>query len=165
MNVLGLSLLFPVVLAVHNAEELFQYDEFVRVYHRGPEKRFLSKPTVRNATILLTLAGAVLGGYTFAYRTPALIDTSIVASMALMLNAVSHISTSVKERSLTPGTLSALLLVLPYSALLIRAAHLPWAKMLWLVLLGSITVPTTIVLFLFLGYSLHSLSRTWTASH
>ncbi len=159
MSVLGLCLLFPVVLAVHNAEEYFQYDDFVRVYHGGREKRFLSRPTVRNATILLTLAGAILGVFTLAYRSPSLINVSIVASLALMLNAPGHIYMSLKARGITPGTLSALLLVLPYSALLIRAAQLPWSTMMRLLLLGLLTVPATILLFLFLGYSISSSIR------
>ena len=159
MNILRLCVLFPLVLAVHNADEFRQYEEFVRVYHGRLAKRFVTKPVVQTAAILLTCAGVLLGVLTAVYRTPVLVDASFVASLALMLNACSHVVVSLKARTLTPGTLSALLIVLPYGALLLYVARLPWEAVLRFAALGLFVAPAAVVLFLFLGYSVTLLSH------
>lgn len=158
MSTLSFCLLFPFVLAIHNADEYRDYDEFVRIYHGGLARRFITRPVVRNATILLTSAGVILGVLTWAYQSPVLVDASIIASLALMLNAFCHIAVSLKECALTPGTRSAVLLVLPYSLLLIRAARLPWVTLLRFTGLGLAVMPLAVIVFLLLGYLLLSLS-------
>ena len=156
MNLLVLILLFPIVLAIHNADEYFRRDEFIRAYHGKFAVRFITRPVVRNAMGLLTLTATAMGLLTWIYRNQVLVEISIVAIFALMLNAVSHIVLSLKRRSRTPGTLSAVVLVLPYSAVVIATLRftlgMPWASMLRFVALGLITTPVAIGLFLFLGY-------------
>lgn len=156
MNLLVLILLFPIVLAIHNADEYFRCDEFIRAYHGKFAARFITRPVVRNAMVLLTITATTMGLLTWIYRSQVLVEISIVAIFALMLNAVSHILMSLKRRSRTPGTLSAVVLVLPYSAVVIATLRLtlgmPWISMLRFAALGFITTPVAVVLFLFLGY-------------
>ena len=157
MNILSLCVLFPLVLAVHNVDELRQYDEFARIYHGRLPKRFVTKSVMQGAAILLTGAGVVLGVLTGVYRTPILVDASVVASLALMLNAFSHMFVSLKARALTPGTLSALLVVLPYGILVMYVARLPWETILRFTVLGLMIAPAAVALFLLLGYAVTSL--------
>ena len=167
MNLLVLILLFPIVLAIHNADEYFRRDEFIRTYHHKFAARFITRPVVRNAMVLLTLTAVAMGLLTWIYRNQVLVEISIVAIFALMLNAVSHIVLSFKRRSRTPGTLSAVVLVLPYSAVVIATSRLTlgvsWISMLRFAALGLIATPVAVALFLFLGYTFFWLANLHTA--
>ena len=167
MNLLVLSLLFPIVLAIHNGDEYFRREEFIRVHHGKFAARFITRPVVRNAMVLLTLTATAMGLLTWIYRNQVLVEISIVAIFALMLNALSHIVLSFKRRSFTPGALSAVVLVLPYSAVVIATLRvtlgMPWVSMLRFVALGLITTPVAIALFLFLGYIFFCLANLHVA--
>ena len=158
MSVPQLSLLLPLVLAAHNAEEYRRFDEFIRMYPRIPAK-LRAKPVVRGAMILLTLAGTILGVLTRVYRTPPWTDACVIAGLALMVNAFGHVGLSIRLRFATPGTVSAVILVLPYSAVLVSAAHLPCNSLLHFAGLGLLAAPGFAALFLVLGYFLSRVSR------
>jgi hypothetical protein len=75
-----------------------------------------------------------------------------------MLNAISHCVLSLKRRRILPGTLSAALLVLPYSVVAIMITHSEsgdsYSDLALLAALGALTVPLAIALFIGLGYGI-----------
>jgi hypothetical protein len=156
MSFPALNLLFPVVLAIHNLEEYSRYDDFMRAYHVRLPAKFTTRPVMRDATVLLTLAVAVLDGLTYFYKGAVLVAISETAIFALMLNGVGHCILSLKRRSLIPGTLSAVALVLPYSAIAI--ASMPMSKgesirsLLVYALLGGLATPLAVATFLSISY-------------
>ena len=162
MNIYELGLLFPVILGIHNAEEYFYHGDFIHTY---PSRvaRFLSKQVIRTAMVLLTLTAAIVSALAWGYRASWLLDISIVADFALMLNAFSHIGRSIRRRSLTPGLLSAVCLVLPYSAAVMATLRLSegmsWEEIARLVALGIPTIPLAVAIFLALGYALSFVKR------
>jgi len=87
----------------------------------------------------------------WGYRASRLLDISVVADFALMLNAFSHIGSSLRRRSLTPGLVSAVCQVLPYSAVMVATLRLSegmsWGVMARLVALGLPTIPPAMAIF------------------
>jgi hypothetical protein len=77
MTLVNFSLLFPVVLAVHNIDEYNRYDDFVRSYPSWLAQK-LTRPIVRWAAVLLTLAAAVLVALTYFYRS---VSSEVVLSV------------------------------------------------------------------------------------
>jgi hypothetical protein len=164
MNICALGLLFPMILAIHNAEEYFRHAQFARIFHSRLASRFLARPVIRMAMILLTIAATTLSVLAWIYRTPVLVDAVVVASFALMLNAFGHVMVSMRCRALTPGTISAAALVLPYSAAVIATLRMnegmSWAWMGRMALLGFPVIPVAVGVFMLLGYAVSLLMRS-----
>jgi hypothetical protein len=156
MTIYTLNLLFPIILGIHNAEEYGRHDDFIRDYP-ARVARYVSPPVVRAAMVWLTLAAAVVSVLAWIYRTSWLLDIALVADFALLLNAFGHIGRSMYRRSLTPGTVSAVCLVLPYSAvvtaMLRHSENMSWGRIASLLALGVPAIPVTVAICLALGYA------------
>ena len=161
MSFTALNLLFPVVLAVHNLEEYSRYDDFVRAFHARWPAKFTARPVMRDAAVLLTLAVAVLDGLTYFYKGAVLVALSETAIFALMLNGAGHCILSLKRRSLIPGTLSAVALVLPYSAIAVASMRTSRGdsirSLLVYAVLGGLATPVAVALFLSISYGFSQL--------
>jgi len=157
----SIELVLPIVLAVHNADEYARYEEFVHAYHSRLGKNLTSRPVVRYAATLLTLFVAVLSGLAYAFKDHVFVSMCKVAIFALTMNAISHCVLSFRRRRILPGTLSAALLVLPYSvfavANMLGGGGDSYSDLLILAVLGVITVPVAVMLFLWIGYGISRL--------
>jgi hypothetical protein len=155
MTLVNFALLFPVVLAIHNIDEYVRYDDFLRSYPSWFAKK-LTRPIVRRAAVLLTLAAAVLVALTYFNRSDVLITISKVAIIALGLNGIGHCLLSLKNRAVLPGTLSAIVLVLPYSAIavmmmLINSGDSSWSLLRYAAI-GAVVAPIVIGSVLTVSY-------------
>jgi hypothetical protein len=143
---------------VHNVDEYAKYDDFVNAYHPRLARKLTSRPVIRHAAILLTVFVALLAGLAYIYKGGIFAAICKVAIFALLLNAIGHCVLSLKRRRILPGTLSAALLIMPYSivAIVIMRADFgdSYSYLLLLAALGAITVPLTVILFLWLGYGI-----------
>lgn len=164
MTFAALNLLFPVVLAAHNADEYRRYEDFIREYHGRLAARLATRTVMRNAAILLPIAAAALAVPTFLWEPPALVTIARVAIFALMLNAIGHCALSLKRRSMLPATVSAIVLVLPYSLVCVFVMRTKLGDSWWFLLrcaaLGAIVAPIAVFLFLWIGYGFSRLSAT-----
>jgi hypothetical protein len=110
----------------------------------------------------LTLAAAVSGALTYAYKSAVLLAISKIAIFALLLNALGHCILSLKRRELLPGTLSAVALVLPYSAVAIVIMRASLGDSFWSLfrdaMLGLILAPLAILSLLGISYGLSRLT-------
>ena len=153
-----INLLLPIVLAVHNADEYARYDDFVDAYHPRLTKKLTSRPVIRNAVTLLTVVVALVAGLAYVYKGGVFVTICKVAIFALLLNAISHCVLSLKRHRILPGTVSAALLVMPYSIAAIVIMRSDCGDSYWylfsLAAVGAITVPLAIMLFLWLGYGI-----------
>jgi hypothetical protein len=157
----ALYLLFPLVLTLHNL------DEFRDSRSRSPPPiplrwlpRHSQREVMRLAMILLTLASVGVAVCNYLGRD----SIAMVAELsvfALLFNAVVHLSISLRARSFTPGTRSALILVLPYCVVTIVALHQDAGRsaeaLLPLALAGLIALPLTIILTLAVSLGLYQL--------
>ncbi len=150
------NLLFPVVLAIHNADEFLRYEQFIQVYHSRIAPRFVTRKSIGYAALLITIAATVLSVFTWLYENAILMKMSAIAVFALLLNAAGHVIMSIRRGSLTPGTFTAITLVIPYSLAMIFLLHadlgMSWTTMANLAALGLLAAPLAIVTFIFLGY-------------
>jgi hypothetical protein len=157
MTFAAFNLLFPIVVAVHNIDEYRGYDDFVRSYP-GWLAVILTRQVVARAAVLLTLTVTALAVATYFYQNDVLLMASKIAIIGLALNCVGHCLLSLKRRALVPGTLSGMVLVLPYSviAVLIMRTNLQdsFLAIFGCAAIGAIMVPIAIGSFLWLGYLL-----------
>ena len=162
-------LLFPVVFAVHNAEEYVRLDAFLLVYcSRLPVS--LRKPSVvLSANVMLVAAAMLLSALTCLLASQRLVYWVNVSIYALLLNAVGHGIVSMKRGEMTPGTWSAVLMVVPYSVaslLRIQSYLRPTLRTLTeLSLMGAVAGPAAIFLMLGLSYFLIRLGGAWQARY
>lgn len=151
-----LILLLPLVVGVHNFEEYRQYDEFVRIYfQRGLLARLMSRAVLRNALIFLTLAAILLCVWSYVSSAEMLLIALRIAIFALGVNAVGHCVVSAIHHSVTPGTLSAALVVLPYSILALITMRIVLGDSLIALVsyacLGAITLPLAALASILVG--------------
>jgi uncharacterized protein with HXXEE motif len=162
MTFAAVNLLFPVVLAIHNFDEYSRYDDFIRAYHPRLGRKLSTRRVFRDALILLTSAAAGLGALTYVYQSAGLLTISKIAIFALLLNALGHCILSLKRRELVPGTLSAVALVLPYSAvaIVIMRASLgdSFRSLFRDAIFGLILAPLAILSLLWISYGLSRLT-------
>lgn len=157
------DLLFPIVLAIHNVDEYRRCDDFIRAFHPSVAPKLTTRRVVRDGAILLTITVAILSVLTYTYNSAALVTISKVAIFALMLNGIGHCILSLKRRTLVPGTLSAVILILPYSAFAIVIMHTRLGDSFWSLLpymaFGALTAPVAILIFLWVSYGLSRLTQ------
>jgi hypothetical protein len=148
----ALYLLFPAVLALHNLDEYSSSKPRAPHTRLSWSSRHFQSEVTRLAMILLTLASVVVAVLNYARRDSMLTIVAELSVFALLFNAIVHLTLSLIARSFTPGTRSALILVLPYSLVTIAAIHHGAghsSAALWpLVLGGLIALPVTILLTL-----------------
>jgi uncharacterized protein with HXXEE motif len=158
-----LILLLPLVVALHNADEYRRYEEFARIYfRRGLLARLVSRTVLRNALTFVTFAVVVLCVWSYISRTEMLLIASRVAIFALGVNAVGHCLLSATRRSLTPGTVSAALVALPYSVVAVITMRVVLGDSLIALVsyacLGVVTVPLAVVASILVGFGISRLA-------
>jgi Protein of unknown function with HXXEE motif len=161
MTFAAINLLFPLVLAIHNLDEYFHHDDFIHAYYSRLSPKLTSRRVVRHALVLLTLSIVLLDGLTYVYKDGLLVTVSKISIFALMFNGIGHCVLSLRRRTMLPGTLSAVTLVIPYAvfATVIMRTKLgdAYRSLLQLAVWGAITVPLATMLFLWIGYGIHRL--------
>jgi hypothetical protein len=152
MSFPALYLLFPVVLAIHNLDEYFASKHRTQQSRPSWLIRNFQSEVVRLAMILLTVASVVVAVLNYVQRDGKLTTIAELSVFALLFNAIGHLILSLKARSFTAGTRSALIFVLPYSVLAIAAIRRGLglsAAALWPVAIaGLVALPVAILVAL-----------------
>lgn len=150
-----LLLLFPIVLAIHNIDEYERHEQFIAAYHSPLPAGLTTRPAIFWAAVTLTVAAAVLCLCALIWHNPAILLVAKVSMCALVLNAVCHCLLSLKGRKMLPGTWSACMLVLPYGVIAFMVMRTSLAESATTIfryaLIGAVTIPLAIVVFLLLG--------------
>jgi uncharacterized membrane protein len=157
MSFAAFNLLFPIVVAIHNLDEYRGYEDFVRSYPAWLAEK-LTRRVLGWAAIFLTLAVTALAVATYFHQNDVLLIISKIAIIGLALNCLGHCILSLTRRALVPGTLSAAILVLPYSVIAVFMMRTDlrdsFLGLFGYAAIGAIVTPVAIGLFLWLGYFL-----------
>jgi len=155
------TVLLPLIAAVHNIDEYSRYDDFVRAYHSRFLAKQVSRPAMRYTLIAVTLFVAVIAGLAYVHKGGIYVALCNVTIFAAMENAIGHCALSLKRRTLIPGTLSAAVLVLPYSIVAIASMRADlatsYSSLLLFAASGAVAMPLFIVGFIWLGYEISRL--------
>ncbi len=155
------TMLLPLIAAVHNVDEYARYDDFVRAYHSRFLAKQVSRPAMQNALIAVTLFVSVIAGLAYVHKGGVYVALCNITILAFMENAIGHCVLSLKRHTLVPGTLSAAVLVLPYSIVAVASMRADLARSYSSLLLfaasGAVAMPLFIVGFLWLGYGISRL--------
>lgn len=154
-------MLLPLLVAVHNLDEYARYDDFVCAYHSRFLAKQVSRPAMRNTLVAVTVFVAVIAGLAYIHKGGIYVALCSITILAFMENAIGHCVLSLKRRTLIPGTLSAAVLVLPYSIVAIAAMRADlassYSSLLLFAACGAAAMPLFIVGFLWLGYGISRL--------
>ena len=160
MTFARLMLFFPIVVALHNADEIRGYDEFAAAFHPRLNPRLRSRRIFVVAAWVITAAAALLAFANYAYSIPALQFVARSAVGALLINALGHCAISVVKHRLVPGTATALVIVFPYSALALLGTHSDLAAnaypLLGYAALAALMLPVATIASLLIGYAIVS---------
>jgi len=155
------TVLLPLLVAVHNVDEYARYDDFVRAYHSKFLAKRVSRPAMRNAQIAVTLFVAAIAGLSYIHKGGIYVALCTITILAFMENAIGHCVLSLKRRTLIPGTISSAVLVLPYSIVAIASMRTDlvtsYSSLLLLGVCGGAAAPLFTIGFLWLGYGISRL--------
>ena len=155
------TVLLPLLVAVHNVDEYARYDDFVRAYHSRLLAKQVSRPAMRNALIAVTLFVAMIAGLAYIHKGGVYVVLCNITILAFMENAIGHCVLSLRRRTLVPGTLSAAVLVLPYSIVAIASMRVDlassYSSLLLLAACAAVAMPLFIIGFIWLGYGISRL--------
>jgi hypothetical protein len=155
------TVLLPLLVAVHNADEYARYDDFVRAYHSQFLAKQVSRPALRNTLIAVTLFVTAIAGLAYVHKGGVYVVLCNITIFAFMENAIGHCVLSLKRRTVVPGTVSAAMLVLPYSVVAIASMRADLAasnsSLLLFAACGAVAMPLFTAGFLWLGYGISRL--------
>lgn len=112
------SLLFPLLFIAHNLEEMRRIEAFKQTYFRFMIPKFRDCALFKRATIFLSIFVAIIIGLNYLMTSYFLEVLSIFIFFAILMNALQHIGMSLWVRRMTPGTYTAIFLLVPYAILL-----------------------------------------------
>ena len=135
-------MLLATVFLMHNLEEMIFFDRMPKF--RYAKKIFNRRSFLFSLTVLSILAifFAVWG---YLYRSPIVQNVNIVVLFSLTINAIQHGLLSIWYRRIIPGTLTALFLVLPVSALFFMKLYELKALTCWSFVGYLILSPTVMI--------------------
>jgi len=110
-----------VAACLHNLEEWRGYEEFVHAYHQRLNARLRNRRVFGFALILLSAIVLILGVVELVEGPGWATICSRIVVIAFLVNALEHCARSLITRKLVPGTVSALLLIIPLALI---ALHL-----------------------------------------
>ncbi len=156
MNSETWGLLLPVASLIHTAEEYWSFDEFRQAFLPSQDQKFQKRSVFAGALIIITLfiAAIALSNYLVGGKILQFLTTLI--ALALQLNAIQHLFLSSCKGKIVPGTLSAVLVVIPscllYLMQLKNEIHYTTFDIILWSILAAILMYATIQISLRLGY-------------
>ncbi len=158
--------LFPVVVAIHDVEELLTMPRFAREHTSRVLPRLdLYEPrtlTIAMIQIQMLVTGAACADLARGSRATRATVSALVG--AFLLNGVMHVGLSAWLRRYTPGLASAVLVVIPATAATLGAAGserlLTWPELGRRVLAGLGVTGPLIAFFLHTSHRLAEAGRT-----
>ncbi len=147
---------FPILLFLHDAEEIFTMEQFTHTRHFYPE--FVQSTTAQFSISIAMIWVLTLCISYFATQSPQ--STIAVWLFGLMVavrfvNVFSHIGSTLLLREYTPGVITAVFIALPCSLYALRRLFqlhwLSWNRLAQLLALGIILMVPLVLVLLALG--------------
>jgi len=164
MRFAELMLALPAVLTVHHLDEVRGADSFTALYKRVLGARFGDPRVVKAALLLIPVAAVVLVVMNALRGDLALRLFCEVAVFAMLVNAIGHCGQSLARRTLLPGTVSGLAVVLPFCVVAISIMRAEFGdgagSLLSYAALGLVAIPVVVGVSLITAYGL---TRAWDA--
>lgn len=129
--------LFPIMFIIHDFEEIIMVEKWLhnnqtKLYKRLPTKianrivKQFSMTTAQFAVavllIFLIISAATISANIYFYNGIAInLYFFIIITSVFFIHAFTHIGQTILFRSITPGTVTSLIIIIPYSILLYRS--------------------------------------------
>jgi len=119
----ALMLMLALATVVHNIEEWRGYEEWIQVYHKRLSARRKDREVFRIVIIIFSAVVIGIGVMEYLTGPGRLTVAAKVVVFALLVNAVGHCGMSLYKRRIVPGTISAMLLIIPLAIAEIYVMH------------------------------------------
>jgi len=107
-------LLLAAIFLVHNLEEYIFFDRIPKFRYA---KKIFNRKSFLFSIVVLSLLVVFFSVWDYLSSNPIVRNVNIIVLFSLTINAIQHGLLSIRFRRVIPGTISALFLVLPVSAL------------------------------------------------
>ncbi len=150
------GLLLPVAAIIHNAEEYVSFDKFRQSFLSKLDPKLQERRVFAWALLIITLFITVITVSNYFVGSAILQFLTTLIALALQLNAIQHLFLSFKTEKLVPGTISAVLVVMPACLLYLMQLKMeihytPFDIVIWS-LLAALFMYASIHISLRIGY-------------
>ncbi|MFJ7666366.1 HXXEE domain-containing protein [Lysinibacillus sp. NPDC097195] len=134
LNIQTLIWLFPIFFIIHDFEEIIMVEKWLhnnrnKLYNRLPLKlanrivKQFSMTTAQFAVavfiVFIVVCGATIAAILYLYNGMSInLYVFIVVTLVFFIHAFTHIGQSIIVRSITPGSVTSLIIIIPYCILL-----------------------------------------------
>jgi hypothetical protein len=159
---LHLSLLLPIIFALHNIEEYYSFEKFQQTYLRNINQ-FITASAFLYSIIMLNIIVVVLvyTNYFFSSQFTELL--TLVIGSALFLNGFQHVIGSLILRKILPGFITSCVFILPLTILFILTARtnilIQFKSFYTYILISIVVMYISIVISLVFGDSMSRLIK------
>ena len=119
-----LVLLLPVIFVLHNIEEYLYYDKFTNYYPKFVDQKFNDQKVFLVAVSILSVAVALIAGLDYCFSNNIIKHLTVIVLFSVFINAIQHCICSLFFRKILPGTITSVLLIIPYAIIFITTAKL-----------------------------------------
>ena len=148
-----MTLFLPIIFMLHNIEEYVSYAQFSKYYSRFIKKEFNDSTVFLYAISLLSAIAFIIVAANYFFNNDILHYLMIIMLISISINAIQHCISSLYFKTILPGTISSITLIIPYATLLsinLYKQHYP--KIEWIL---YITIISFIFMYLLLFMSLY----------
>ncbi|MGX9135057.1 HXXEE domain-containing protein [Rummeliibacillus sp. JY-2-4R] len=153
LNVQTLIWLFPIMFIIHDFEEIIMVEKWMKknsdvIYERLPGKiadrviKQFSMTTAQFAVAVLVIflfvsSSTIMANQFVVQGSLANIYIFTIVTLTFFLHAFTHIGQAIFLRSITPGSLSSMIMIIPYSLVLYNTL-LFYKVLTWKIIIGCL---------------------------
>lgn len=122
LNSLLFTIGLPIIFILHNIEEYLCFDKFKETFYKYIGKQFQHRNIFLFAIIMLSLIALTIVILNYNYHNKILHSFTIILFLAIFINGLQHCIGSLLLKKLLPGTLTAAILIIPFSIFMFISA-------------------------------------------
>lgn len=123
LNSLLFTIGLPLIFILHNIEEFLCFDKFKDTFYKYIGKQFQHRNIFLYAIIILSLIVVITVILNQIYANNIVHSLTIIIFLAVFINGLQHCLGSIYFRQLLPGTLTAFILIIPFSIYILFSGY------------------------------------------
>ncbi|HEV2614120.1 MAG TPA: HXXEE domain-containing protein [Gammaproteobacteria bacterium] len=123
VNSLLFTVVLPVIFILHNIEEYVSFDPSAWSFYRFIGNEFYNRAVFFYALCLLSITVIVAVTLNYIYAGSLLHALVVITFFSIFINSLEHCAVSLWRRKILPGTISSVLLIIPFSLYALIVGH------------------------------------------
>ena len=168
INSLFFTVALPIIFILRNIEEYVWFERSATSLFRFVGHDFHNRQVFVYAVSILSLGVIATVTLNYIYETPLLHSLTVIVFFAIFINAIKYCFCSLYLRRLLPSTVSAIVLIIPFSIYMLIVSHADMfvgiKGALAYIFIAIIVMFVTVFISFWLGFFMNSYFKRYTKS-